>query len=188
MSDVPSKRSRLSGRPADKERSSAPQPALDALLAGSAGDPVRRALWLDALDRRLHPLLPPALAAHVRLANIDGTTMVFLVDSPAWHARLRLASAELLDAARSLGLDVANVTIRTTSRPLRQAPPVATTRTQRAAGMSAAATETLRAALASLDASVGGKTGQDGPGPDEPGNAARPTRTRHPNGRKGSGS
>lgn len=188
MSDVPPKRSRLSGRPADGERSSAPQPALDALLAGASGDPVRRALWLDALDRRLHPLLPPALAAHARLANIDGTTMVFIVDSPAWHARLRLASAGLIDAARSIGLDVASIVVRTTSRPLRPAPPTATTGTRRAAGMSATASESLRAALASLDASVGGEAGQEGPVRDGPAAGPGPSRTGHPNGAKGQGS
>jgi len=89
-------------------------------LSGTSADPIRRALWLDALDQRLRPCLPPSLAAHARLANVTGaqaTTgagmagvklaglkLVFLVDSPVWHARLRLATPELLDAARSIGL------------------------------------------------------------------------------------
>ena len=76
-------------------RSADPRPALEALMADPAGDPLRRALWLDALDRRLRPCLPPAIAAHARLANLTGTTLVFVVDSPAWHARVRLAEGEI---------------------------------------------------------------------------------------------
>lgn len=107
--------------------SPAPRRALDALLGGAAGgDPIRRALWLDELDRRLRPLLSPALAAHARLANVDGDRLVFLVDSPVWHARLRLAANDLLDAARSLGLDVSRFVVRTTKQmpapPLRSGP------------------------------------------------------------------
>src|SRR3546814_20721492 len=71
-------------------------------------------MWLDELDRRLSPFLPPSLAAHARLANVDGDRLVYLVDSPVWHARLRLASNELIDAARSLGLDVTRFVVRTT--------------------------------------------------------------------------
>src|SRR3546814_8275957 len=58
--------------------------------------------------------LPPPLAAHARLANVDGDMLVYLVDSPVCHARLRLASNELIDAARSLGLDVTRFVVRTT--------------------------------------------------------------------------
>lgn len=96
---------------------SAPRPALEALLAGASGDPLRRALMLDALDLRLRPCLSPPLAAHARLANISGHKLVFLVDSPVWHAKLRLAEPELLHAARSLGLDVSALVVRTASAP-----------------------------------------------------------------------
>lgn len=89
-----------------------PKRALDALLQGAAGDPVRRALWLDALDQRLRVCLPPSLAAHARLANVSGSKLVFLVDAPVWHAKLRMAGPQLLDAARSLGLDATSVAIR----------------------------------------------------------------------------
>src|SRR3546814_16144672 len=86
-------------------KSSHPRKALDALFAGSTADPLRRALWLDALEQRLRPHLPPSLAAHARFANVDGARLVFVVDSPVWRARLRLAAPELLDAARSVGLE-----------------------------------------------------------------------------------
>lgn len=128
------------------------QTALDALLSGTAGDPVRHALGLDALDQRLRPLLPPTLAPHVRLANIADGRLVFLVDSPIWHARLRLATGELLDAARSLGLEVRDVAIKTTSQPLRPpAQPAAGTPASRPdAARSTATEEAFRAALAAL--------------------------------------
>ena len=125
---------------------------------------MRHALRLDALDRELRPLLPPQLAPHVRLANVAGDRLVFLVDSPVWHARLRLAADELLDAARSIGLEVRDVAIKTTSRTLRdpahvgaQAPAGSVPGT----GRSPAAEEALRAALAALRDPHDGSTGED---------------------------
>ena len=97
---------------------SAPKQALEAVMADKAGNPLRRALWLDALDRQLRPHLPSALAGRCRLANVDGEHLVFLVESPVWHARLRLAEPGLLDAARSIGLTVTRVTIKTATAPL----------------------------------------------------------------------
>jgi len=119
---------------------------MDALLADVAGRPVRRALWLDAMDHQLRAHLAPSLAAHARLANVDGAKLVYLVDSPVWHARLRLAAPELLAAARGIGLDVAELVVRTTREPPRIAP-----RAPRPAiPMSSTARESLQAALASL--------------------------------------
>lgn len=40
----------------------------------------------------------PALAAHCRLANVTGDRLVFVVDSPVWNAKLRLASAHLVES------------------------------------------------------------------------------------------
>ncbi len=123
-----------------------PREALDALFAAGNADPLRRALWLDALERRLRPHLPPALAAHARFANVDGGRLVFLVDSPVWKARLRLASAELLDAARSVGLQCDEVVVKVATTPLEPAPPAS----RRPVPLSAATREALEAALASL--------------------------------------
>jgi hypothetical protein len=116
------------------------------LLGGAAGDPIRRAMQLDALDHLLRPHLPPSLAAHARLANVAGGRLVFLVDSPVWHAKLRLAAPELLLAARSVGLDASDVVIRTTTRSLYPSAPASTA----VKPISAAASEGLRAALACL--------------------------------------
>lgn len=125
---------------------------------------MRHALKLDALDRELRPLLPPQLASHVRLANVAGDRLVFLVDSPVWHARLRLAADELLDAARSIGLEVRDIAIKTTSRPLRDPAHVgapAPAGSVPGTGRSPATEEALRAALAALRDPHDGTTGDD---------------------------
>lgn len=135
-----------SSKPPDPKVPKGPRVALEALFTGTAANPIRRALWLDALDQRLRPHLPPSLAAHARLANVDGAKLVFLVDSPVWRARLRLAAPELLDAARSVGLEASEVVVKTSTRS--PEPKVASPRP--ALPMSAAAREALQAALASL--------------------------------------
>src|SRR5690606_40087586 len=94
-------------------RPSSPVAALDALLAEPAGDPIRRAMWLDELDRRLRPLLPSPLAAHARLANYERGRLVFVVDAPVWRAKLRLLAPELLDAARSIGVAAVELVVKT---------------------------------------------------------------------------
>lgn len=136
----------MSGSKPRDDRPSGPQPALDALLAVPAGDPLRRALWLDAWDLRLRPSLSPELAPHARLANIDGGKLVYVVDGPVWRARLRLTTGELLDAARSLGLDVSDLVVKTTAAPVVGAQAERTVKP-----MSAAARDALQAALASLE-------------------------------------
>lgn len=134
-------------------RRSSPQPALEALLAEPAGDTVRRALWLDELDRRLRPCLPEPLAAHARLANVDRNRLVFAVDAPVWRAKLRLAAPEILDAARSLGLSASELVVKTAvgTAPRSAAPQQPNHRSL--APRSADAQEALRAALASLSSS-----------------------------------
>lgn len=94
------------------------QPTLQAALTDAATDPVRRAMWLDALEQQLRPCLPPALAPHCRLANVAGKRLVFIVDSPVWNARLRLAAPELINVAQSIGLAVTEVTAKTRLAPV----------------------------------------------------------------------
>ncbi len=125
---------------------SGPRGALQALLTEASGDTLRRAQWLDTVDQLLRPHLPPGLAAHARLANVRGDKLVFVVDAPVWHAKLRLATQELVDAARSVGLDVAGLSVKTTLQPLRPLPPA----TRTAPPMSAVGQSQLEAALALL--------------------------------------
>ena len=136
---------------------SAPRGALEALLAETAGDTLRRAQWLDSVDQLLRPHLPPGLAAHARLANVRGGKLVYVVDAPIWHAKLRLATQVLVDAARSVGLDVAGLSVRTTLQPLRPLPPA----TRTAKPMSAAGQSQLEAALALLRSDAPGGAGGD---------------------------
>lgn len=130
-------------RPASK-----PKPALDAVMADKSGNPLRRALWLDALDRQLRPQLPPPLRSRCRLANVDGEHLVFLVESPVWHAKLRLAEAQLLDAARSIGLKATKVTVKTASSTPTRSPALDNRNGPHA--VSAATHKGLRDALACL--------------------------------------
>nr|WP_243720475.1 DUF721 domain-containing protein [Luteimonas aestuarii] len=162
-------------------------------MSGQSGDPVRRALWLDALDRRLQPLLPRGVAAHARLANVDGQRLVYLVDSPVWHARLRMAAPGLVDAARSIGLEVTDLVVRTTTRPTWRANAANASGTPAQRGTTSTVEgKALRAALASLaspDTSGGGDDGQAGPRPDgAAGGPGDPSRTAHPNGQGRGGS
>ncbi|GAB3378768.1 DciA family protein [Lysobacter fragariae] len=128
---------------------SAPRAALEALLAEPSGDPIRRALWLDGLDRQLRPLLPPSFAPHVRLANFERGRLVFVVDAPVWRAKLRLAAPELLESARSIGLEASELVVKSTVSPSAgSASPIPATRKSKP--MSAAARNALQSALASL--------------------------------------
>ena len=141
------------------DRPASPQVALDALLDGDANDPgerlLRRAMWLEAIDRQIRPILPVSLAAHARLANIDDGRLVFLVDGPVWHARMRLAATEVLDAARSIGLEVKEVVVKTATSPSPLRPSDATTgsmaSTTPAKPLSAAARDAMRAAIEAGD-------------------------------------
>ncbi|WP_353101727.1 DUF721 domain-containing protein [Stenotrophomonas lactitubi] len=127
---------------------SRPKPALDVVMADKSGNPLRRAMWLDALDRQLRPQLPPPLRSRCRLANVDGEHLVFLVESPVWHAKLRLAEAQLLDAARSIGLKATRVTIKTASPTPTRSPALDNRNGPHA--VSAATHKGLRDALAAL--------------------------------------
>jgi len=105
-----------------------PKPALEVALAAGGADnhtnPLRRALWLEALGQQLHRHLPPMLASHCQLANVDGSRLVFLVDSPLWHAKLRFASQQVIVAAQKIGLQVNQLSIKTAKTTLPFAPPL----------------------------------------------------------------
>ena len=116
-------------------------------------------MWLDELDRRFHPLLPRTLAPHTRLANYERGRLVFLVDAPVWRAKLRLLAPQLLDSARSLGLDAKEVVVR-----IRLDPPAPPAPQRGPLPMSDTARKSLEAALASLKAPRDSKPGSDDAG------------------------
>lgn len=71
---------------------------------------------------------------------------MFVVDAPVWRAKLRLAAPELLDVARSLGLDAVELVVKTMLAPA----PAPVQSSRKPKPISAAAQQALQAALASL--------------------------------------
>lgn len=156
----------MSDSKSQPRRASVPLLALQAAMSDASADPVRRAMWLDTLEQQLRPCLPPALASHCRLGNVAGGKLVFIVDSPVWKAKLRLAAPELINLARSIGLAATEVVAKVSTAPSQPA---------RAAGialkpMSDVSRQALQAALSSLEE----------PAPDASGDhrAAAPARRR----------
>lgn len=116
--------------------------ALSAALSSESGGLIERAMQLRTLDQQLRQSLPEPLASHVKLGNLRDGRLVFLVDSPAWKARLRLYTNTLLDAARAAGIPASEIAVKVATMqpvPAEPAPPKP---------LSPAARETLRAAAA----------------------------------------
>lgn len=86
----------------------------------------------------------------MRLGNINGHRLVFLVDAPIWHAKLRLAGPVLLDAARQMGLKVTELGIKTRSDHPATPPSRPTART-----LSKHAKQTLDEVVATLSTASG---------------------------------
>jgi hypothetical protein len=122
---------------------SAPRPAGQWIAEGDLAAVVARAQWLDAADQRFRRHLPPALAGHLRLANVEGGTMVVVVESPAWKARLRMDTALLLAAATAAGIDARALTLKVV-------PPTAPLPERAGAPLSAKARAMLEAAAQSV--------------------------------------
>jgi hypothetical protein len=57
---------------------------------------VSRARALMDLEAQLQHLLPDVLRPHCRLLAVNGTTLVLAADSPAWAARLRFHTHQLV--------------------------------------------------------------------------------------------
>ncbi len=86
-----------------------PLKSLENLLSsgekGSLGDLVRRAEDMGVLASRLQDALGGDEGASIRAANVrDDGTLVVLVSSSAWAARLRFETDTLLEAARKAGV------------------------------------------------------------------------------------
>lgn len=123
--------------------------AFDVLKSGDSGELLRRAQWLASINQLLRPYLPPELAAHTRLANIQQGQLQFVVDSATWNSKLRLLSQPLLEAARACGVDATRISIRTSTRPI--TPPALATQEK---PMSARARAGLQATRALLQAEL----------------------------------
>lgn len=106
---------------------------------------VERAQQLEALDRQLRQCLPRELALNSRLANVRADRLVFLASAPVWAAKLRLASEQLLGAARQAGLNVRTLTVKVAT--MQSVPPELSPRTP----LSPAARDALRAAALTVN-------------------------------------
>lgn len=89
--------------------------ALDA--CGSFAGLARKAAALDALDRALRQTLPLPLRDEVRFANLRGGRLLFLASTPAWATRLRLLQAQILAAARGLGIRAETLGVKVSPLP-----------------------------------------------------------------------
>ena len=104
--------------PRPTDRSAKPQRTKALLSEPGLAGLVARAKELDALDRTLRGALPPQLADRCRLANVDGSRLVFLANSPAVAARLRQMQDELFrHAAATSGLRFERFTVKVAAVP-----------------------------------------------------------------------
>lgn len=80
---------------------------------GGLGDLVRHAREMGGLARSLQAALGGDAGASIRAANVrDDGTLVVLVCSSAWAARLRFETDKLMAAARDAGVVAASCKIR----------------------------------------------------------------------------
>ncbi|MDX1499545.1 MAG: DciA family protein [Woeseiaceae bacterium] len=94
-----------------------PAKRLDSLLNpnenGGLGDVVRRARGMGELTERLRRALGRELGTPIVAANVrDDGTLVVLVESPAWAARLRFEADALIAAAGRTKPPVARCEVR----------------------------------------------------------------------------
>ncbi len=72
----------------------------------------QRSSELQIFHEKLKAKLHPPLCDHFILANIDHNTLTVHTDSPAWAARLRFKTADILDYARKLCAPISLRTMR----------------------------------------------------------------------------
>lgn len=94
-----------------------PRPITDIVLSSDVAGLATRAGKLADLGVRLNRVVPSALGAQVRLANLRERKLVFIATSPAWATRLRYSQAIILEAARQLGLDVEGIVVKVAASP-----------------------------------------------------------------------
>lgn len=66
----------------------------------------------EDLDQRLRQSLPPPLNQQIHLADLRDGRAVLLAPSPAWAARVRMATAQILAALRALGMQADSVLVK----------------------------------------------------------------------------
>ena len=88
---------------------------------------IERARALETLDIQLRLALPPAVRPHCCLADVKDGRVVFLANSSAWAAKLKLHQTQILaEARRVLGKDFKSFAVKVA--PLPSVPPETTRR------------------------------------------------------------
>jgi hypothetical protein len=105
------------------------KPVADIVLSNDIAGLAARAGALADLGARLSRVLPSALSAQVRFADLREGKLVFLASSAAWATRLRYTQALVLEAARQLGLGASELVVKVAppapaSQPLAPARPL----------------------------------------------------------------
>jgi hypothetical protein len=163
---LPDSRVKLAREPRMDPMSDSPRKVNDLLSSpgGSLAALLRQGRKLQTLERRLHSVLDPALAAEVRVAALEGDCLVLVTARAGVAARLRTEARDLARELRNVGVPSVHE-IRVRVAPAASASqPVKTTR-----ALPASATQALERFakdqgfddLASLLASPAGKSGKD---------------------------
>jgi len=87
--------------------------------SGAQSRLLAQARLLMNLEVQLQQLLPAQLQAHCRLLAINGKTLVLAADSPAWAARLRFHTHQLvkqLTLPRTVKLQAIRIRVRPPER------------------------------------------------------------------------
>ena len=88
------------------------KPVADIVLSNDIAGLAARAGALADLGARLSRVLPSALSAQVRFADLREGKLVFLASSAAWATRLRYTQALVLEAARQLGFKAVALVVK----------------------------------------------------------------------------
>lgn len=56
---------------------------------------------IKAIERQVQPFLPPDLAKHCRLANVEDNRLIFAVKNSLWGTQLKFTLPELLGILRT---------------------------------------------------------------------------------------
>ncbi len=79
--------------------------AIQEFLKGNTGTFAslqKRAGHLQLIHEKIQSILPPPLGDHFTLANVNQNCLTLHTDSPAWAARLRFKTAEILNIIKPL--------------------------------------------------------------------------------------
>lgn len=68
------------------------------------GPMLRKARWLDEVNRLLWEQMDESLAKHCRVANVSNERLILVACSSAWSARLRFRVPEILGRLERLGI------------------------------------------------------------------------------------